>query len=78
MNVITSELKNKLKKSDMSVTMVKTYWRLCLYNKLREKMLLRMVEIDGNSLDFTMTPWDDYWAQIPDMFQRNVANLKAL
>ena len=76
MNVIASKLKSELKKSGMSVSMIKTYWRLCLYNILREKILLRMVEIDGNSLEFIITPWDEYWAQTPDMFQSNVHNLK--
>jgi len=75
MTEATSKLKSEPEKLNISMNMAKTYWRLRLYNVLREKMLLRMVEMDGNSLQFTIVHWDEYWVNTPRMFRSNVCNL---
>jgi len=68
--------KSNLERGKLSASMLRTYWRLRLYDLLRGPALLTCIEIDGKSVRLTTEPWDEYWADTPKMFQTNVRDLR--
>jgi hypothetical protein len=59
-----------------SASMAKTYWRMSLYGNLLKPSLLTAVEIAGESRQFTTKTWEEYWADVPNVIQSKVCNLR--
>ena len=63
-------------KGNPSASMLRTFRRLQLFNRLRQPVLLRAIELDGNLVRFSSASWEEYWADIPTTFRSYVRNLK--